>query len=49
MREIKFRAWMLQDEVDGEYIAAEYMKGIVESFYYPLYKHKQGNIVLMQK
>ncbi|MCR6855424.1 YopX family protein [Paenibacillus jamilae] len=48
MREIKFRAWVLQDEVDGEYIAAEYMEDDVESFHDPLYEHKQGNIVLMQ-
>ncbi|EJS63436.1 YopX family protein [Bacillus cereus] len=48
MREIKFRAWVLQDEVDGEYIAAEYMEDNVESFHDPLYEHKQGNVVLMQ-
>ncbi|MGX5574095.1 YopX family protein [Bacillus toyonensis] len=48
MREIKFRAWVLQDEVDGEYIAAEYMEDNVEAFHDPLYEHKQGNIVLMQ-
>lgn len=48
MREIKFRAWVLQDEIDGEYVAAEYMEDNVEAFHNPLYEHKQGNIVLMQ-
>ncbi|MBP3970031.1 hypothetical protein KAF80_13390 [Bacillus sp. WL1] len=48
MREIKFRAWVLEDEFDNNCKLNPYMEDNVESFTDPFEEHREGRIVLMQ-